>query len=188
MPATSQKTASSPTDKAVILKTVNVYTPKVDDAIWALTRDGWKPGQIRHALEHDHDLIDELGGPIQMPPRTLSEKLRRLKEDRGEPTPIDIAPGEELDVVRTLRREMLSCAQKQLRKLLEVEELSTQQIQVMGGLMKLVNSTEAALREGARVKDPQRQDAARQRHNSPRIDILREIAKAEEAKVQDEAE
>ena len=158
-----------------------VYTPKVDEVIWTLTQCGWKPSQIRHALEFDQDLNEELGGPVKMPPRTLSEKLRRLRKERGEPKPLEIRPGEERAVIAELRNRILTRAKEELRKLTQKDDTSIEDVRLIAALTKLIDSVDAGIRESQRVKDAQRQDAAKARHQSPKMDLLAEIAKAEEA-------
>lgn len=163
---------------------MTTYAPKVDECLWALACDGWKPAQIRHALATDEELISELGGPIDMPARKLSEKLRRLREDRGDPRR-GIVAGQELKAIEEMRLKTLAWAGRQLNKLQGLESPDAAERKAAIDFLTLIQRTESGLRESHRIKDPQRQNAARLRHVAPKISLLDEKAKAEEARAQD---
>jgi len=156
------------------------YSWQVEEVIWDRYCRGMKQSEIQRALLHDAATIEEIGGPTKMPLRTLSDKLRRLREERGKPEDW-IFPGKEPEACDAMQREILVYASRQITRLLEADEPTDSQRKQLAGWQLLSTRATAHLRESE--KDPQKQAAGRSRHlggTSPDADLLAEIARKED--------
>lgn len=88
------------------------YPQEVIEAIWVLLCDGLGPSEIRQALASG----EATGRRVNMPRRTLADHIRRLKLERGDPSHA-VAPGEELEVARSIRRAALEMISVQIERL-----------------------------------------------------------------------
>lgn len=75
------------------------YPPETLEHVWALMQAGYGPKAIRLKLSQDHAII--------APSRTISDWVRRLRKERGEPNRV-IEPGTEGEAAENLARAALA--------------------------------------------------------------------------------
>lgn len=88
------------------------YPQSVIEGIWAMLCDGQGPSVIRRALAAG----EITGKPVEMPERTLTSHIRKLRIERGDPAH-SVAPGRELETARAIRRAALEMLGQQLERL-----------------------------------------------------------------------
>lgn len=90
------------------------YPPGIDAAIWAAVSDGLGTTEIRRRLARGTLRADL--SPVDIPRRTLRDRIARLKQVHGDPDP-SVAPGAEADAAAGISRRLISLADAQVRRL-----------------------------------------------------------------------
>jgi hypothetical protein len=143
------------------------YPQEAIEAIWALLCDGLGPAAIERELASGA----ATGSPVNMPQRTLSAHVKRLRLERGDPRHA-VTPGHELETARAIRRaalEMLGQQLERLRSQARIEAPKPMSSRDLEALRKLAQTAdEIANREAKLPPDPERastgaQGAARRR-------------------------
>lgn len=91
------------------------YPAEVDEVIFRLAGRGVRPKEIRELLAADGC---GLGYRVEMPRRTMTDHLRRLREERGDPR-LFVPAGEEPERTKELRHRAFNEAYRRAWEILE---------------------------------------------------------------------
>lgn len=152
----------------------------VTEAIWALACDGLKPTAISRILTAGPP-DSPLDRVAAIPRDTVSDKLQKLKAERGEPETA-VLPGTEIDAAGSLRRKILEMARTEITRLDAKETLTQADAKQLVTLLKIVDDAEDRLKAREKEKD---EAAAKGGRNGRRMPDLMAMIRANEAKRSD---
>lgn len=138
------------------------YPSEVKEIIYALLADGVKPAEIRRRLAAQ---TAGLPYPVEMPRRTLTDYIGKLRRERGEPRH-RVDPGAETDAAAALRRRTLEYASGELKKIERAakgrdSEPSASDIRLAREVLKLATDIETSDRLAQKAKAGTQLDGAR---------------------------
>lgn len=162
------------------------YPPELDTVIWALACEGVG---VEETLRRLREGIAGGIPPVDMPRRTLTYRLRKLRDIHGDPLP-PVDPADELDTAVAIRRRTLRMMERQLRRLERAERNGKVGASELRELRELVKTTDEIERRqrlyrkqaDGTIKNPSAEQAELAQHAKAGTDesLLDKLIAAEE--------
>lgn len=163
------------------------WPKEMDEVIWACMQDGMKPQAIQRGLLEDQF---GLGAKLDVPYRTLQDKMGKLKRKRGNPKTL-VMPGTEVSAIDAMNRQMLAITREKIEeaaaKQRSGEEFTVKELKDLDQLLKLANSIRRQIKqaEADEKKDREMVDLAKRSHESPRTDLISKIRERESQRLEE---